>query len=170
MEEQRAFGHYLRAERELRQIPLTEVARITKIPLHSLEMLEEGSWGDLPAEVFVRGFVISYARCVGMPADEAKQRFTEVVHIHDGEDPSVEVENDLEVQEGAPAGVTDVGGRRKFGLALLVIIVFIIATITLSLLWQRGAGAESHAGLPEQSPAVSAPMVDAPTVGPQLRG
>lgn len=153
MEEQRAFGHYLRAERELRQIPLTEVARITKIPLHSLEMLEEGSWDDLPAEVFVRGFVISYARCVGLPTDEAKQRFTDVVRLDDGEDPLEAVE-EPPVQERTRSRVLEVGGRRKFGLALLVIIVFIIATITLSLLWQRGAGAEAQASHSEEIPSV----------------
>jgi len=154
MEEQRAFGHYLRAERKLRQIPLSEVARTTKIPLHSLEMLEDGNWDDLPAEVFVRGFVISYARCVGLPADEAKQRFTEVVHCDDAVEQPVEAEEE-QVQERPRSRALEVGGRRKFGLALLVIIVFIIATITLSLLWQKGAGAEAQATHFEEPPSTS---------------
>ena len=153
MEEQRAFGHYLRAERELRQIPLSEVARITKIPLHSLEKLEDGSWDGLPAEVFVRGFVISYARCVGLPADQAKQRYTEVVHIDDEVGRSVEAD-ERPTPERTQSRAIEVGGRRKFGLALLVIIVFIIATITLSLLWQRGAGAEAQAELSEEAPTI----------------
>ena len=144
MEEQRAFGHYLRAEREVRRIPLSEVARITKIPMHSLEMLEEGAWDGLPAEVFVRGFVISYARCVGLPAEEAKQRFTDVVHR---DEVVVDPDEDEPAVERPRHRVLEVGGRRKFGLALLVIIVFIIATITLSLLWQQGAAAEAQAGL-----------------------
>ena len=107
----------------------------------------------MPAEVFVRGFVISYARCVGLPTDEAKQRFTDVVRLDDGEDPLEAVE-EPPVQERTRSRVLEVGGRRKFGLALLVIIVFIIATITLSLLWQRGAGAEAQASHSEEIPSV----------------
>ena len=157
MEEQRAFGHYLRAERELRQIPLVEVAKITKIPLHSLEMLEQGSWDDLPAEVFVRGFVVSYARCVGLSSEEARQRFREVVQNTTQAELDQEVAQQRAAHEQAQAQrprsrALELGGRKKFGLALLVIIVFIIATITLSLLWQSGAGATGQASI-QQPPA-----------------
>ena len=78
-DEQRAFGSYLRAERELRQIPLEEVAAATKIPAHSLELLEQGAWDQLPAEIFVRGFVRSYARHLGLPRREAEGRYRELV-------------------------------------------------------------------------------------------
>ncbi len=115
-------------------------------------MLEEGVWDGLPAEVFVRGFVTSYARCVGLPADEAKQRFTDVVHR---DEVVVEPEVEEPAEKRPRHRVLEVGGRRKFGLALLVIIVFIIATITLSLLWQRGAGAEAQASLDPPTPTSS---------------
>jgi len=137
MQERHAFGNYLRRERELRQIPLSEVAAATKIPLRALQSLEDGAWDDLPAEVFVRGFVRSYARHVGLPPEDACRRFSAT---------AAELRHRTAVREVESVGesATDVGGRRRFGLALFVIIILIIATITLSLLWRRGASAETH--------------------------
>ena len=79
MNAQRDFGKYLRSERELRQVPLAEVAEATKIPQRTLEQLEAGEWEALPAEVFVRGFVRSYARHLGLPDGEATARYTQAL-------------------------------------------------------------------------------------------
>ena len=155
-EKQRAFGAYLCAERELRQIPLSEVAEGTRVPLKSLELLEAGRWDELPAEIFVRGFVRSYARYIGVPEDEANHRYREVV-VADMDAAARRLDLD---EPWAPEEGTEVGGERKFGLALVVIIVLIIATITLSLLWRKGAGASSHSSL--TSPPVPALHVSAP--------
>jgi cytoskeletal protein RodZ len=148
MQERHAFGNYLRRERELRQIPLSEVAAATKIPLHTLQHLEDGVWDDLPAEVFVRGFVRSYARHVGLPPEDACRRFTATMD---------ELRHRTAIREIESVGesATDVGGRRRFGLALFVIIMLIIATITLSLLWRRGASAETHAASLERDSEIS---------------
>lgn len=139
MEEQRAFGSFLRAERELRQIPLGEVATATKIPLRSLQLLEGGQWEDLPAEIFVRGFVRSFARYIGIPEDEACLRYRDII--------DQKLRDEQVPDEAAPPPIEsmEVGGRRKFGLAIVVIIVLILATITLSLFWRRGAGATTQA-------------------------
>jgi cytoskeletal protein RodZ len=138
MDEQVAFGTFLRGERELRQIPLSEVAAATKIPLRTLQRLEQGIWGDLPAQVFVRGFVRSYARHLGMSVDEADRRYESVlVRLS-------QAENDANT-EAVGDYAAEVHGRRRFGLALFLIIILIIATITLSLIWGRGASADAQA-------------------------
>ncbi|KAB2897450.1 MAG: hypothetical protein F9K40_12885, partial [Kofleriaceae bacterium] len=51
------------------------VARVTRIQLRTLERLEEGRFDELPADVFVRGFIRNYARCVGLSVDEALARY-----------------------------------------------------------------------------------------------
>ena len=149
-EKQRAFGAFLRAERELRQIPLSEVAEATKVPLRSLELLEAGRWEELPAEIFVRGFVRSFARHVGIPKHETNQRYHQVVAA------DLDAARRMKIDETwVPEENTEVGGERKFGIALVVIIVLIIATLTLSLLWRKGAGASSHSSLmPPPAPAL----------------
>jgi cytoskeleton protein RodZ len=72
-----SFGAYLRAHREKKGIRLEEIASITKIHLHSLELLESNKWDALPPEPFIRGFIIAYAKYVGIPTSEVLDRFRE---------------------------------------------------------------------------------------------
>ena len=69
------FGAYLRSNRERRELSVADIARVTKIPQRSLVRLEEGAFDGLPAEVFVRGFLRSYARCVGLDPEDTVRRF-----------------------------------------------------------------------------------------------
>jgi cytoskeletal protein RodZ len=55
---------------------LEEVARATRVPLASMERIESGQFDELPGEVFVRGFLRSYARAVDIPSDEVLARYT----------------------------------------------------------------------------------------------
>lgn len=66
---------WLRAGRADRKLSLDDVARVTKIQPRILEQLETGQLEGLPAEVFVRGFVKSFARCVGLSEGEALKRY-----------------------------------------------------------------------------------------------
>src|SRR5919109_3458956 len=63
-------GELLRRERELRHISLDDVAERTKINRRYLEAIEESRYDRLPGETFVRGFIRSYAKAVGLDADE----------------------------------------------------------------------------------------------------
>src|SRR5437763_1973431 len=66
---------WLRAGRAHRGMSLEHVAKVTKIQPRILERLEAGQLEGLPAEVFVRGFVRSFARCVGLDESEALRRY-----------------------------------------------------------------------------------------------
>src|SRR5215831_19387074 len=70
-----SLARWLRAGRAHRGMSLDDVARVTKIQPRILERLEAGKLEGLPAEVFVRGFVRSFARCVGLDEREALQRY-----------------------------------------------------------------------------------------------
>lgn len=54
------LGEKLRKLRSDKRISLGEVSRVTKIRLEYLECLEEGRYQNLPADVYVRGFLKSY--------------------------------------------------------------------------------------------------------------
>jgi cytoskeleton protein RodZ len=137
------FGDYLRAERELRRVGLADLSHATKIPLRVLERLEAGEWHALPAVVFIRGFVRAYGRELGIEG-EADDHFTQALAL---------VRRDEEAQtEAVGDAAAAVGTRRRFGLALFVIILLIIATITLSALWGVGSDASTRATL-ERCPA-----------------
>lgn len=59
------LGEKLKKIRSEYRISLNEVAKHTKIQMKYLEYLENGEYEKLPAEVYVRGFVRSYALFLG---------------------------------------------------------------------------------------------------------
>jgi len=75
-----SFGHYLQMARIERQISLEEIARRTRIGMDVLRAMENEDLDKLPAEVFVKGFLRSYAREVGVDGDLAVQRYMASVH------------------------------------------------------------------------------------------
>ena len=65
-----SFGAELRRERELRGIPLREVAEATKVNLRFLEALEQNDFSAVPGGLFTRGFIRAYANHIGADADK----------------------------------------------------------------------------------------------------
>ena len=61
-------GVQLREARVARGMSLDDVAQVTKIPRPTLAALEAGDHTDLPAPIFIRGFVRAYAATVGLDA------------------------------------------------------------------------------------------------------
>ncbi len=57
-------GALLRKVRESRGIDLGEIATRTKISLARLRAIEDEQWDALPAPVYLRGFVVEYAKCL----------------------------------------------------------------------------------------------------------
>ncbi|OGI29463.1 MAG: hypothetical protein A2288_01765 [Candidatus Moranbacteria bacterium RIFOXYA12_FULL_44_15] len=62
------LGEKLKKLREERRVSLGEVSRCSRIKVEYLEYLEEGNYEKLPADVYVKGFLRSYAEFLG--ADE----------------------------------------------------------------------------------------------------
>ena len=65
-----SLGSYLRQERERRNTSLESVAKATRITLKNLEALERDEFHLLPATVFVRGFLRTYAMHLGIDPKE----------------------------------------------------------------------------------------------------
>lgn len=59
-------GPRLRRSRLHRGMELEDISRVTKINPVYLQFIEEGRFAELPAPVYVRGFVAAYADCVGL--------------------------------------------------------------------------------------------------------
>ncbi len=70
MNENEDFGSYLKHERELRGVALEDIADKTKIHLKYLEALENNLYDNLPGEVFVKGYIKSYAKSIGSDVEE----------------------------------------------------------------------------------------------------
>ncbi|MEE9292065.1 MAG: helix-turn-helix domain-containing protein [Acidobacteriota bacterium] len=68
-------GAQLRDVRKGLGLTLDAIAEETKVRPAHLDSIEREQFGDLPAPVFVRGFLREYSRCMGLPADEVIRRY-----------------------------------------------------------------------------------------------
>jgi flagellar biosynthesis protein FlhG len=64
-------GAVLKKVREARGIELSDIAHRTKISERHLRAIEDERFGDMPAAVYVRGYVMEYARAIRIDAHKA---------------------------------------------------------------------------------------------------
>ena len=122
--------------------------------------MEAGALHGLPAQVFVRGFIRSYAKVVGIGESEPLTLYDRALNRETEE---ARAKSASPVVDPVLAGGTvdeDDGLRRRrgLGLAVFVVILVLIATITLSLLLAppapvgRRAGFDARPRRPSRSP------------------
>ncbi len=70
-------GPVLRQIREAAGIELRELSERSKIGMGYLAALEGEQWHKLPAPVYVRGFLVEYARILGLPGVRVKETYLE---------------------------------------------------------------------------------------------
>lgn len=114
-----SLGSHLRRERESHQISIAELSQTTRIPIRVLNQIESDRFDELPAEVFVRGFLRAYARAIGI----------------DDLDVIAEYESGYTVKEEESTPLPSVSapeGGRSFGIAIALVILLILFTLALS--------------------------------------
>ena len=72
-----ALGEEFRSAREARGLTLSDVAEQIHIRSVYLNAIENEDWTSIGAPVYVRGFIRTYARFLGLDAEAAVQRFNE---------------------------------------------------------------------------------------------
>ena len=70
-----SFGRYLQVIRLENNISLENISTQTRIGLANLMMIEQEDMEGLPAEVFVKGFLRSFAKAIGADGNEAVRRY-----------------------------------------------------------------------------------------------
>jgi cytoskeletal protein RodZ len=108
-----SFGHWLRCQREGREISLREIADASKISLRYLQAFEEDRFEVLPSSVFAKGFLRQYSRYVGLDPEE-------VVNFYMAARRSTE-------EEEAPEEPKRTSSRSS----LLIPLVFVLAALLL---------------------------------------
>src|SRR6187549_3952284 len=126
------FGSCLRRAREDRALTIGDIAVSTKVPRSAIELLESGTLAGLPAHVFVRGFIRSYAKAVGIADEKPLGLFDRAVGIK----PATESQSQSQSESGSekPIAVAapslahaipddeESGRRRGLSVAVFVII------------------------------------------------
>jgi len=123
------IGRFLRRERERRALSLEEVSDRTRIPVRSLELIENDRLEELPGATVTRGFIRSYAQVLGADAAPLLSRL-------DGghAPPPLTPALNTAVTRTPPRRIR-VGGALAVLLALAALLV--VLTLALALfLWQ----------------------------------
>lgn len=72
------LGEYLKNIRKSINASLETVAAKTKININYLNAIEEGRFNDLPGEVFIKGFLRSYAKFLGIDEADVINRYNQL--------------------------------------------------------------------------------------------
>ena len=75
----RAFGRWLKQERELRDLEREDLAAATRLGHGVIEALESGDETRMPPRAYVVGYLRSYAGAAGLDADQLVLRWQEAV-------------------------------------------------------------------------------------------
>ena len=79
-DEFRFTGSSLRGIRESIGFDLKQISQKTKISRQNLEWLEEESFEDLPALVYIRGFIMEYAKALNLDPHRVADSYLESYH------------------------------------------------------------------------------------------
>jgi cytoskeletal protein RodZ len=116
-------GSFLKRHRELHHMSLAEVSRVTRIPVPTLASIESDHFDDLPGEVFVRGFLKSYAQAVKVVPAEVLARYTS----------SRRVAYVTPLPMSSPVTAVREGQGKRFGVAIAFVLLLILFTLALSI-------------------------------------
>ncbi len=157
-----SFGDRLRQAREKKGISLDDIAQITKIGTRQLAAMEAEEFDKLPGGIFNKGFVRSYARCVGLNEDEAVAEYLEAI-----QESPVAFKADIAVTEfppeREPVERADRGGPR---LIPVLVGLAILALILAGVVWWRITHSTREPVAAPTSSVVT-PPISAPASAPQ---
>jgi len=115
-----SLGQHLKQERESRQVALAELAQLTRIPARLLRGLEQDDYANLPADVFVRGYLKAYCRALNIDEAPVLEWFTR------GRPTETDLQVALPLVDAPETG-------RRFGIAIALVILLILFTLALSI-------------------------------------
>ena len=113
-----ALGTLLRSEREKKGLTIEQVAETTRLRRHFIEDLENEKWDNLPPPVFVRGFIRSYVKMLGLDEKRALELF----------------ESSAPVDPGPPKPLVAPPKRGKKALVFIVVLLAVLAALVY--LWR----------------------------------
>ena len=156
-----SVGDYLRALRLGKQASLEEMARATRVGSNQLESLEADRFTDLPAPVFVKGFIRAYCHFLGQPDDEALRRYREVLGEQPLPDPAALVLRSQANWSASPLFIS-----------FVLLLVFGGGLLALNLGLKRGVQPVASDSVPavksEPARQLTTPMASVPPITPAV--
>jgi cytoskeleton protein RodZ len=153
-----SIGQELRRERELRGIALSDIAKVTKIKLTSLQALEEDKLNLLPGEFFIKGMIRAYAKVVGLDEDQLLTLYEHSLQ-----------QRALDKVQEARKRETHILKSRRSHAPLIVLAAALVVAVTVFLLIGFGQKKGTRAEIPPadaQAPTGTRARNDAAPVSP----
>jgi cytoskeleton protein RodZ len=144
-----ALGERFRAAREARGLSLSDVSDQIRIRTVYLAAIEDENWNTIGAPVYIRGFIRTYARFLGIEPEEAVAAFNRV-------QPAPPPATNLPADEPPARGAGRVKGSALVWVASAVAILLIAFVVYNELTMRRG---ETAVSLASATPVAAAPSI-----------
>jgi transcriptional regulator with XRE-family HTH domain len=126
-----SVGELLRREREAQGKSIEDVAKVTRMSAQTLAAIEEDRFNALPAPVYVKGHLRTYARFLGLDEEEIIQRYMRSTKQHEPAELDEWDAVELELHEEERHAT-----RRNLWIAAAVVLIG-LALIFGPRLWSR---------------------------------
>jgi cytoskeletal protein RodZ len=137
-----SFGRYLQAIRLEKKISLEQVSQQTRIGIGNLILIEQEDHERLPAEVYVKGFLRSYAKAVGADGDEVIRRYGSRLDV---------VQRISETESYGSKRAR--GNRWKLLLALALFVCMVVVSIIAVITFRQASDVNKAAKAVDQKTA-----------------
>jgi transcriptional regulator with XRE-family HTH domain len=154
-----ALGERFRAAREARGLSLSDVSEQVRIRSLYLAAIEEDNWKAIGAAVYVRGFLRTYARFLGLDPEEVVAAFNREVEPPGAASPAAPLPSRVERSSKPGSLLLWIAG---------IVAVLLVAFVAYNALTMRRPGpvAAQASAVPEATPAASLSPGVAGSAGP----
>ncbi|MBW1733547.1 MAG: helix-turn-helix domain-containing protein [Deltaproteobacteria bacterium] len=137
----RELGAILRNKREEMGLSHAQISERIKLRPHFLQALENEDWDSLPSPAFVKGFIRSYARALGLAEDGLIALYQEITpQPH---------------EVPVPAGAQEGRGKKRLAFYIILLVACCVAAYAV-FTWWRGLS-PTEKGTVEHREQVQAP-------------
>lgn len=116
-----SLGEKLRKAREEQGISINEVAEETRISAIHLKSIEKDDYRSLPGGIFNKGFIKSFAKCVGVDEQEAIRDYNRLTAKHEG------IEKNTSLKPYQPKVITDDNSNMPILLTIVFAIIILVS-------------------------------------------
>ena len=116
------FGRYLKNQRDEKGISLKEIALVTNITEQYLNFIEEDDYEKVPEGPFVRGYISSYAKVIGIDAHETLDRF-DLLYKERSE--AEDIQPEISKGKMRPAPMAFLINRRRWFFPVFAILILL---------------------------------------------
>lgn len=112
------LGLFLKREREKKGLSIDHMAKVTRLRTHYIEALENEDWSKLPDQVFIKGFLKTYTRALGLNYEQVITKFVSSVPAH----------------VSLPKPLMPPGKSNKIYIAIIIVVVVILLFFAVFLM------------------------------------